>query len=723
VALPGDIAAIVGGYHGDPARVLGPHLISENGRHRLEIRAFLPGAQEAFVVAGDHVARMQRLAPEGFFEAVLDRDQIVPYRLRFADVEGGWREIDDPYRFPGWLTQFEIHLHAEGTYYQSYEKLGAHRREVEGVPGVNFAVWAPNAGSVSVVGDFNDWDGRHHPLHQVGGGLWELFIPGLQEGANYKYEIRSRFRGYVQQKADPYAFQTEEPPKSASRVCDIDHYEWNDQDWMQQRAEADWLRRPVSMYEVHLGSWMHPRLSYRELADRLIPYLLEMGYTHLELLPVMEHPFDGSWGYQVTGYFAPTARFGTPAEFMEFVDRCHQAGIAVILDWVPGHFPKDAHGLAYFDGTALYEHEDPRRGEHRDWGTLIFNYGRNEVRNFLLANALFWLKKYHIDGLRVDAVASMLYLDYSRGPGEWIPNQYGGREDLDAIAFLRKFNELAHAEAPGAVTIAEESTAWPGVSRPTYAGGLGFTFKWNMGWMHDMLVYFSRDPVHRQYHQNDVTFSLLYAFTENFLLPISHDEVTHGKRSLLAKMPGDIWQQFANVRAFLGYMYGHPGKKLLFMGSEIGQWNEWNYAAGVEWDLLRFDTHRSLQRYVAEWNRLYRLEPSLWQVDFDWQGFEWIDFHDAQNSIILFLRRAADPRDFLVFGCNFTPVLRSEYRVGVPEPGRYFEILNSDSKDYGGSGVGNQGPVEAAALPCHGREYSILITLPPLAVVVFKRLS
>jgi 1,4-alpha-glucan branching enzyme len=522
-------------------------------------------------------------------------------------------------------------------------------------------------------------------------------------------------------KSDPYAFLCEEPPHSASRVWNLDRYRWNDGEWMRRRAETDWLRSPMSIYEVHAGSWRYPRPSYLELADRLIPYLLEMGYTHLELMPIMEHPYGGSWGYQITGFFAPTARYGTPDDFMEFVDRCHQAGLGVLLDWVPGHFPKDAHGLVFFDGTALYEHADWRLGEHRDWGTLIFNYGRNEVRNFLLSNALFWLKKYHLDGLRVDAVASMLYLDYSRRPGEWIPNRYGGRENLEAISLLKKFNEVAHSEAPGAITIAEESTSWAGVSRPTYVGGLGFTLKWNMGWMHDMLNYFAHEPIHRQYHQNDITFSMLYAFTENFVLPISHDEVTHGKKALLAKMPGDIWQQFANARAFLGYMYGHPGKKLLFMGSEIGQWNEWNHDRSVEWDLLQFDTHRQLQRYVADWNHLYRQEPALWEVDFDWRGFEWIDFHDAQASVISFLRRASDTEDFLLVVCNFTPVVRHSYRVGVPSPGWYGEILNSDSEHYGGSNVGNAGGVEAEPQECQGRPFSLSVTLPPLAVVVFKR--
>ncbi len=721
MALPGDIAAITGAYHGDPFRVLGPHLVPHNHGRRLEIRAFLPDAVEAQAVIGGQPHPMRRVHPDGFFEAALDREDAPRYRLRIRIGEREWRDVDDPYRFPSWLTDFEIHLHGEGTWLESYRKLGAHLREVEGVRGVNFAVWAPNAERVSVVGDFNRWDGRCHPMGHRGSGLWELFIPGLGEGAAYKYEVKSRYRGYLQQKADPYGFSAEVAPKSASVVADITRHRWRDQAWMARRAETDWLRRPVSIYEVHLGSWRRPLAGYREIAAELIPYVRKMGYTHVELMPVLEHPFEGSWGYQVTGYFAPTSRWGSPEDFQEFVDQCHQAGLGVILDWVPGHFPKDAHGLAYFDGTALYEHEDPRLGEHRDWGTLIFNYGRNEVRNFLLANALFWLQEYHLDGLRVDAVASMLYLDYSREPGDWIPNRYGGRENLEAIDFLKRFNELVHEKAPGAVTIAEESTAWPGVSRPVYLGGLGFTFKWNMGWMHDMLSYFSKDPIHRQFHQNDITFSMIYAFTENFVLPISHDEVVHGKRALLAKMPGDYWQQFANVRAFLGYMYGHPGKKLLFMSSEIGQWNEWDCNGSVEWDLLRFDSHRQLQRYVADWNRLYCEQPALWEVDFEWHGFEWIDFHDAQHSVVCFLRRAADPDDALIFVCNFTPVARYGYRVGVPGPGWYREVLNSDAGIYGGSNVGNSGGVEADEHPCHGRTHSLSITLPPLAVVVFQR--
>jgi 1,4-alpha-glucan branching enzyme len=598
--------------------------------------------------------------------------------------------------------------------------------EFEGLAGVRFAVWAPNAETVSVVGDFNDWDTRRHPMRLRNGGVWELFIPDLPEGTSYKYQIRSRYHGYQQMKADPYAFACEIPPKSASVVSNLDKYQWEDSEWMTSRAEKDWLKEPVSIYEVHLGSWMrgpnNSMLSYRELADSLVAYVKRIGYTHIELLPILEHPFTGSWGYQVVGYFAPTSRFGSPEDFMLLVDRCHQAGIGVIVDWVPGHFPKDAHGLVYFDGTALYEHEDPRRGEQKEWGTLVFNFGRNEVRNFLVSNALFWLKRYHIDGLRVDAVASMLYLDYSRKEGEWIPNKYGGNENLEAIDFLKTFNEQAH-KVSGAVTMAEESTAFPGVSRPVYLNGLGFTFKWNMGWMHDMLAYFAEDPIHRKYHHNHITFSLLYAFTENFILPISHDEVVHGKRSVLGKMPGDEWQRFANARAFLAYMYGHPGKKLLFQGQEIGQYEEWNCEVGTRWELLTHDYHRKLQTLVKELNRIYREEPALFQVDYHHTGFEWLDFHDVEGSVISFVRRAVDPDDFLVFACNFTPVPRLGYRLGVPEEGFYKELFNSDAAVFGGSNLGNGGMVSSEPVADHGRPASVVLTLPPLAVVVLKWLG
>jgi 1,4-alpha-glucan branching enzyme len=561
-------------------------------------------------------------------------------------------------------------------------------------------------------------------MRKRSGGVWEIFIPSLGEGTPYKYNVRSRFAGYQQLKADPFAFYCELPPKSASVVWNPDKHQWNDAAWMEARAKADILKSPVSIYEVHLESWLRgpqgQMLTYRELAVKLVEYVKQMGYTHIELLPIMEYPFSGSWGYQVIGYFAPTSRFGTPDDFQSFIDACHQGGIGVIVDWVPAHFPKDAHGLAFFDGTALYEHADARKGEQLDWGTLVFNYGRNEVRSFLVSNALFWLKQYHIDGLRVDAVASMLYLDYSRKPGEWIPNQYGGNENLEAIDFLRRFNEVAH-KVPGAFTVAEESTAFSGVSRPVYLNGLGFTMKWNMGWMHDMLAYFETDPIYRKYQHNHITFSLLYAFTENFVLPISHDEVVHGKSSLINKMPGDEWRQFANVRCFLAFMWAHPGKKLLFMGQEIGQREEWNHNTGIRWELLEFEPHRKLQALARELNRIYRESPALYQVDFHYSGFEWVDFHDWENSIISFLRRAEDPKDFLLVCCNFTPVARRAYEIGVPEEGFYQEILNTDSELFGGSNLGNGGLVSSRPIPKHNRPNSIAVTLPPLAVLVFRK--
>jgi len=719
-----EIEAIVGGYHGDAFRVLGPHGIRKKGpQGRWEVRAFLPQAESAEVVCGEQRTAMAKRHNAGLFVACL-AGQYARYTIGARLWDGREVEIEDPYRFPPQLSDTDLHLHGEGTLREAYKTFGAHLACSEGVSGVRFAVWAPNAESVTVAGEFNDWDARRHPMRRRNGGVWELFLPGLAEGAAYKYNIRSRFAGYQQLKADPYAFYCEVPPKSASLVWDGNKYQWKDSGWMEARAHMDWLRSPVAIYEVHLESWLRgPQgqpLTYRELAVHLVQYVKHMGYTHIELLPIMEHPFSGSWGYQIIGYFAPTSRFGTPDDFKYFVDACHQAGIAVMVDWVPAHFPKDAHGLAFFDGTALYEHADPRKGEHRDWGTLVFNFGRNEVRAFLISNALFWLKEFHIDGLRVDAVASMLYLDYSRQPGEWIPNQYGGNENLEAIDFLRRFNELVHA-VPGAFTVAEESTAFAGVSKPVYLNGLGFTMKWNMGWMHDMLDYFSKDPVYRKYVHNHITFGLLYAFHENFVLPISHDEVVHGKGSLLSKMPGEEWRQFANARAFLAYMWAHPGKKLLFMGQEIGQREEWNYNVGVRWELLEFDYHRKLQDLVRELNRLYRENPALYQVDFHYTGFEWVDFHDSDNSVIAFIRRAENPADFLLFCCNFTPVVRQGYEFGVPEAGFYEEILNTDSELFGGNNLGNGGLVSSRPLPRHDRQHSIAVTLPALAVVAFRK--
>ena len=719
-----EIDAIVEGYHGDAFRILGPHSVQKNqARPRWEVRAFLPHAAAAAVVSAAGRVEMTKRHAQGFFVAEMDGEPAA-YRIVVRPADGGEVEIDDPYRFAPLISDADLYLLSEGTLYEAWKILGAHVAEVEGTRGVRFAVWAPNAENVSVAGEFNDWDTRRHPMRRRDSGVWELFIPGLEVGATYKYYVRSRVAGHRELKADPYAFYCETPPKSASVVWDHSRYRWGDAAWMEERAKTELLKAPFAVYEVHLGSWMRgpmgQALTYREMAVKLVEYVRQMGYTHIELLPPMEHPFSGSWGYQVTGYFAPTSRFGTPDDFKELVDACHQAGIGVIADWVPAHFPKDAHGLAFFDGTALYEHADPRQGEHRDWGTLIFNFGRNEVRCFLISNALFWLKEFHIDGLRVDAVASMLYLDYSRKAGEWIPNQYGGNENLDAIEFLRRFNEQAH-RVPGAFTVAEESTAFPGVSKPVYLNGLGFTMKWNMGWMHDMLDYFCHDPIHRKYLHNHITFSLLYAFHENFVLPISHDEVVYGKGSLLNKMPGDEWRQFANARAFLAYMWTHPGKKLLFMGQEIGQRDEWNSNEGIRWDLLQFDFHRKLQTLVRELNRIYRANPALHQVDFHCSGFEWLDFHDWENSIIGFLRRAEDPKDFLVVCCNFTPVPRQGYAFGVPEEGFYQEILNTDSELFGGSNMGNGGCVSSRPEPQHGRPHSIAVTLPPLAVVVFKK--
>jgi len=718
-----EIEAIAGGYHGDPFRLLGLHAIAGGGGEETwEVRAFLPQARSVEVLRNGRASAMKKVHPQGIFAASFE-DRPEGYRLRLTLPDGDVVEQEDPYRLGPMLSDFELHLHGEGTHYEAYNSLGAHLVQCEGLDGVRFAVWAPNAETVSVVGDFNNWDTRRHPMRCRNGGVWELFIPDLPEGTAYKYQIRSRYHGYQQMKADPYSFSAEVPPKSASVVCDLGRHEWQDGEWMKSRGEKNALNEPLSIYEVHLGSWMrgpnNSILSYRELADSLVEYVQRMGYTHIELLPVLEHPFTGSWGYQVIGYFAPTSRFGSPEDFMYFVDRCHQAGIGVIVDWVPGHFPKDAHGLVYFDGTALYEHEDPRKGEQKEWGTLVFNFGRNEVRNFLVSNAMFWLKRYHIDGLRVDAVASMLYLDYSREEGEWEPNEFGGNENLEAISFLKSFNEQAHT-VPGAITIAEESTAFPGVSKPVYLNGLGFTMKWSMGWMHDMLEYFSHDPIHRKHHHHSITFSLLYAFTENFVLPISHDEVVHGKGSLLNKMPGDEWQRFASARSFLAYMYGHPGKKLLFQGQEIGQYEEWNCEVGTRWELLSHDYHRKLQTLVRELNLLYRSQASLYEVDYHHSGFEWVDFHDVEGSVISFIRRAEDPGDFLVFVCNFTPVPRHTYRVGVPEEGFYEEIFNTDASMFGGSNLGNGGMVSSEGVPDHGRPYSVSLTLPPSAVVVLK---
>ncbi len=635
----------------------------------------------------------------------------------------------DSYAVAPMATDFDQYLIGEGKHLRLYDLLGAHRRTVDGVVGTNFAVWAPNARGISVVGDFNSWDHRRHPLRKTpgGAGIWEIFIPSVAAGAFYKFRVTGA-DGHVTERTDPMGFSAEVPPKTASIVVDLDTYTWNDQDWIARRATSNALQQPMSVYEVHLGSWQtdpalpNGWLNYRELAHRLVKYCQEMNYTHLELLPISEHPYTGSWGYQTTGYFSVTSRYGSPEDFMYFVDHCHQHGIGVIIDWVPAHFPKDRHGLARFDGTALYEHLDPRQGEHPDWGTLIFNYGRNEVRNFLIANALFWLDKYHIDGLRVDAVASMLYLDYSREANQWVPNRHGGRENLEAISLLREFNQVAHAEYPGVLTIAEESTAWEGVSRPVDAGGLGFSLKWNMGWMNDTTRYFRHNPIHRKFHHNELTFSLIYAFHENFTLPLSHDEVVHGKRSLLDQMPGDLWQKFANLRLLYTYMWMHPGKKLLFMGCDFGQWTEWNHNRELDWGLLRFDTHGGLKQLVSDLNRLHIQEPALHELDFDGAGFQWIDCLNAENSILAFLRRNKTGDQTVLAAFNMTPVVRRDYRLGVDGPGTYREILNSDSKFYGGSNVGTLQSI-AEPIPAQGRPWSIPLNLPPLAGIALKQVA
>ncbi|MGB2666940.1 MAG: 1,4-alpha-glucan branching protein GlgB, partial [Candidatus Acidiferrum sp.] len=624
------------------------------------------------------------------------------------------------------LSEFDLYLLREGTHTRAYEKLGAHLAERNGRHGVHFAVWAPNARLVSVIGDFNRWNTAANVMLPNPAGIWESFIPDVGKGTVYKYHVESNYQNFKVDKADPCGFATEIRPQSASRVWHLESYSWQDSAWMAARGRNNSFDSPISIYEVHLGSWRRvPEesnrwLTYRELAPLLADYVHDSGFTHVELLPVTEHPFDGSWGYETTGYFAPTSRFGTPADFMYFIDYLHQQGIGVILDWVPAHFPKDEAGLGYFDGTHLYEPADPKQGEHPDWNTFVFNYGRNEVQNFLISNALFWLDKYHVDGLRVDAVAAMLYLDYGRREGEWIPNRYGGKENIDAIHFLRSLNERVYAEFPDVVMIAEESTAWPQVSRPTYVGGLGFGLKWNMGWMHDVLDYMSQDPVFRCYHHNQITFSLIYAFSENFVLPFSHDEVVYGKGSMLRKMPGDEWRKFANLRLLYGFMFGHPGKKLLFMGDEFGQWSEWNHDASLEWHLLQNPFHAGLQRWVRDLNTLYRGTAALYELDFDPAGFEWVDCKDFHRSVISFLRRGRNPDDHLLFVCNFTPVVRQNYRVGVPREGSWKEALNSDAPLYGGSGQGNFGGLSAVPLPIHGRPFSLNMTLPPLGIVVFR---
>ncbi len=732
----GEWSALLAGRHGAPGRLLGPHPLGVSGTGKppsRRVRAFLPEACRAWVVQitadGQRVSRpMRRTHRAGIYEAVVQLPHAAaspPYLFRVDDRTQGIRELHDPYAFPTMLTDYDFHLLGEGRHWKSYEKLGAQLHSVAGVAGVNFAVWAPNADAVSVVGDFNGWDGRTHQMHKrIPSGVWELFVPGIGVGTLYKFRVHHH--GTHSDRSDPYGFAAELPPRTASQVVDLGSYQWRDDAWMARRAEANALSAPQSIYEVHLGSWRRPGddphrwLSYADLERELVPYCVEMGFTHVEFLPPTEHPLSASWGYQTIGMFAATSRFGTPQDLMALIDAFHRAGIGVIIDWVPAHFPKDGHGLRQFDGTALYEHEDPRKGEHPDWGTLIYNYGRNEVANFLISSALFWLDRYHIDGLRVDAVASMLYLDYSRKDGEWVPNCFGGRENLEAIEFLKQFNIQVHTHFPGVLTIAEESTAWAGVSRPTYTGGLGFSLKWNMGWMNDTLRYMRHDPIHRKYHHDELTFSLIYAFHENFVLPLSHDEVVHGKGSLLDQMPGDLWQRAANLRLLYTYMWCHPGKKLLFMGGEFGQWQEWNFDESLQWHLCQHESHRGLAKAVADLNQLIRREPALHQLDFDGGGFEWIDCHNWQDSVLSFVRRGSAPGDFVVVCCNFTPVPRHGYRLGMPVGGDYDEVFNSDSAYYGGGNVGNLSPLQTAAIPHHGRDHSVTLTLPPLAAVVLK---
>lgn len=630
------------------------------------------------------------------------------------------------YSFSQAITNFDLHLFNEGNHHKIFEKLGAHHLTLNGQSGTHFAVWAPSAKSVRVAGNFNSWDGRSHSmLLLANSGVWEIFIPAICNGEMYKYEIITQ-SDEILIKADPYAFYTEMRPGTASIVYDLDGYEWQDSEWMRQRDSGNTFDKPVSIYEVHLGSWARSEdgynnfLSYKEYADRLVSYAVEMGYTHIELLPLAEHPLDDSWGYQVTGYYSVTSRYGHPEDFMYLVDECHRNGLGVIMDWVPAHFPKDAHGLARFDGTALYEHQDPRQGEHPDWGTLIFNYTRNEVRNFLVSNAIFWFEKYHIDGIRVDAVASMLYLDYGRKKGEWIPNNWGGNQNVGAANFLRQLNSAVYSYFPGIIMIAEESTSWPMITKPPHTGGLGFTYKWNMGWMNDYLKYVSMDSVYRKYNHNCITFSIMYAMSENYVLVLSHDEVVHGKRSMIEKMPGDYWQKFAGLRVTYGFMYGHPGKKLLFMGGEFGQFIEWNFKQGLDWNLLGYEMHSKLKNFVRDLNKLYTSEKALYEVDFSYDGFEWLDCDDSSHSVVSFLRMGSHPEDTLLFVCNFTPVVHSNYRIGVPYKTFYREVLNSDSELYGGSNVGNLGGLAAEPVEYHQRPFSLSIQVPPLAVVVFK---
>lgn len=716
--LNADIIKIIEARHHDPFSVLGLH--QEDGQ--AVVRAFLPDTQKASI---DGKLPMTRIEGSDMFVWQGEQNEIRwPYKIHRERHNGAEVAFHDPYSIMPQLSEYDLHLFSEGKHWHAYKVLGAHVYEVEGIKGTLFATWAPGAERVSIVGNFNQWDGRRHPMRVRGStGVWELFIPEIEPGELYKFEIRSRQDGALHLKMDPYGQQSELRPGTASKVTHPSLHHWQDEDWMDGREHADWLHEPHSVYEVHMGSWKRHAdgsfYSYKEMADELVPYVSEMGFSHIELLPITEHPLDASWGYQTTGYFAPTSRFGTPDDFRYFVDCCHQHNIGVLLDWVPGHFPKDAHGLARFDGTALYEHADPRRGEHQDWGTLIFNYGRKEVFNFLLSSAFYWLEEFHIDGLRVDAVASMLYLDYSREEGQWLPNEYGGRENLEVIEFLKHVNTVLHKEHPGCVIAAEESTSYPMISRPAHMGGLGFSMKWNMGWMHDILEYMQTDPIHRRYHHDALTFGLLYAFTENFVLPFSHDEVVHGKRSMLYKMPGDEWQRFANLRLLYTFMFSYPGKKLLFMGTEFGQGSEWNCDTALDWYVLDYPLHQGLKQLVSDLNHVYKETSALHAHDFDPHGFEWIDCNDREHSVLSYLRK--DASSFVVNVFNFTPVPRDKYRVGVPEAGSYEIIINSDSEFYSGSNYHNELVIQSQDIPSADRPYSIEVNLPPLAGLIIKK--
>ena len=731
--------------HESPFSILGPQPFKD----KWIIRIWMPEASAVELITQETKIQLQNPNHEWIFEGVLEKDPGTDYQIKVN--RGGIEHVQhDPWSFrKEWMGEIDRHLFSEGNHHHIWRKMGAHLTEIDKKQGVMFCLWAPHAKSVSVIGDLNSWDGRHHPMQKRLGGIWELFIPGLSEGDLYKYEIRTE-KGHCYEKADPYGFQHEVRPAKSSVISKIDSFQWNDQSWISNRDNRDPLDQPISVYEMHLGSWMHASsdepfinsngehrapvpaadmkpgsrfLTYKELANKVIPYVKERGFTHIELMPISEHPFDGSWGYQVTGWYAPTSRYGSPDEFRAFVDSCHKEGIGIILDWVPGHFPKDQHGLAYFDGSHLYEHSDPRIGEHKEWGTLIFNYSRNEVRNFLVANLIFWFDQFHIDGIRVDAVASMLYKDYLRPEGEWIPNEDGGNENFEAVRFLQQANHVLFQHYPGALSIAEESTTWTGVTKPTDMDGLGFNLKWNMGWMHDMLDYFEIDPWFRQFNQNNITFSICYNFTENFMLALSHDEVVHGKSHLLHKMPGDDWQKYANTRALLAYMWTHPGKKTIFMGMEFGQRQEWNVWDDLQWDLLNHEPHKGIQKLVDDLNTLYKREPALWRNDFDEYGFQWIDCDDKKNSVISFMRREKTDGEWLVIVANFTPQNHSNYRIGVPVKGFYEEIFNTDASQYGGSNLGNMGGKSTDSYNIHSYENSIDLCLPPLSVLVLKHKS